>query len=162
MVAPVRGQIQLMDQALHAYEERAIAAGELDKGNATADSADVGGWHPRYSPLYRNWLYAWHSVAGGFEDEDGVPRDGGTNTVQAVYGVVASSPKDAFAPPRILCDLTPCTRRPPARGHTTWNLAVWKTRCYTRAPSACCPCRLVARPQMGEMNLSRRWLLTTW
>ena len=98
VVAPVRGQIQLMDQALRAHEQRAIAAGDLDEALATKDSADVGGWHPRYSPLYRNWLYAWNSVTGGFEAEDGSPRHGSERTVEAVYGTVAVTEAQALAP----------------------------------------------------------------
>lgn len=98
VVAPVRGQIQLMSQALQAHEQRAIDAGELDVADKTIDPADVGGWHPRYSPLYRNWLYAWNSTVGGFEGVNGRPIDQSAHTVEAVYGVAAVSPPQAYAP----------------------------------------------------------------
>ena len=98
VVAPVRGQIQLMSQALAAHEQRAIAAGEMAAADKTIDPADVGGWHWRYSPLYRNWLYAWNSCVGGFEDEHGKPIDDSAHTVEAVYGVAAVAPAQALAP----------------------------------------------------------------
>jgi len=98
VVAPVRGQIQLMAQALEATEQRAVEAGELDATQRTVDPADVGGWHPRYSPLFRNWLYAWNSCAGGFEGPDGAPQHASARTVEAVYGVRAVTPQQASAP----------------------------------------------------------------
>jgi len=98
VIAPVRGQIQLMSQALRASEQRAIEAGELDAGARTVDPADVGGWQLRYSPLLRNWLYAWNSCVGGFEDEQGKPIDQSANTIEAVYGVEAVTREQALAP----------------------------------------------------------------
>ncbi len=98
VVAPVRGQLQLMSQALEAHEQAAVAAGTMAPGERTVDSADVGGWHPRYSPLYRNWLYAWNSCAGGFEDSDGKPQHQSARSIGAVYGVEASTPAQAHAP----------------------------------------------------------------
>ena len=98
VVAPVRGQIQLMSQALEAHEQRAVAAGELDPQDRTIDAADVGGWHPRYSPIYRNWLYAWRSRVGGFEAADGAPLHGSARSVEAVYGVEALTPAQGHVP----------------------------------------------------------------
>ena len=98
VVAPVRGQIELMSHALRAHEQRAVAAGTLEAHQQTVDTADVGGWHPRYSPLYRNWLYAWHSRVGGFEGADGAPSAASDQTVGAVYGVAARTPEQATAP----------------------------------------------------------------
>jgi hypothetical protein len=98
VVAPVRGQIQLMSQALEAHEQRAVAAGELDLQDRTIDAADVGGWHPRYSPIYRNWLYAWHSRVGGFEAADGAPLHGSARSVGAVYGVEALTAAQGHVP----------------------------------------------------------------
>ena len=98
IVAPVRGQIELMSHALRAHEQRAVAAGTLEAHQQTVDTADVGGWHPRYSPLYRNWLYAWHSRVGGFEGADGAPSAASDQTVGAVYGVAARTPEQATAP----------------------------------------------------------------
>lgn len=110
VIAPVRGQIQLMDQAVRAREAHAIAAGELAPDHAKQDSADVGGWRATYSPLWRNWLYAWHAC-GGFEDEQGRPRHGdgpasasggngstgrGGHGIAVVYGVQpATAAQDA-------------------------------------------------------------------
>lgn len=98
VVAPVRGQIQLMSQALEAHEQQLVEAGELDPAARTVDPADVGGWHPRYSPLYRNWLYAWNSCQGGFEAPGGEPQDESARTVEAVYGVRATAARQAMAP----------------------------------------------------------------
>ncbi|MFK7742894.1 MAG: hypothetical protein AB8H80_21460 [Planctomycetota bacterium] len=97
VVAPVRGQIQLMDQALRADEAHAIAAGEKRPEARALDTADVGGWQPRYSPLYRNWLYAWHSL-GDFEDEQGRPLHDGKHGTELVYGTAPADPSQMFAP----------------------------------------------------------------
>ena len=98
VLAPVRGQLQLMSQALQAAEQRSIDDGALDPADRTIDPADVGGWHPRYSPLYRNWLYAWNSCVGGFEDEQGRPHHGSANSIEPVYGVAAVAPAHGRAP----------------------------------------------------------------
>ena len=98
VIAPVRGQLQLMSQALRAHEQRAVEAGQLDPADVTIDPADVGGWHPRYSPLLRNWLYAWSSWSGDFERSDGRPRHESAHTIEAVYGVAAATELQAAAP----------------------------------------------------------------
>ena len=92
VVAPVRGQIQLMSQALRAQEARAVEAGELDPAAVTVDTADVGGWRLRYSPLLRNWSYAWHTDADGPASEDGL------STMEAIYGVAPATVAQASAP----------------------------------------------------------------
>ncbi|MEC7725709.1 MAG: glycosyltransferase family 39 protein [Planctomycetota bacterium] len=91
VVAPVRGPIQLMSQALRADEQRAVAAGALDPGARTVDTADVGGWRLRYSPLLRNWAYA--SRVG-----PDAPGAGAASMIEAVYGVEAVTPEQARAP----------------------------------------------------------------
>lgn len=87
VMAPVRGQIQLMSQAVHAERARAVAEGRLPAVEQKVDTADYGGWHPDYTPLVANWLYALHSCTGHFEDENGKPRHGGKNSIIPVYGV---------------------------------------------------------------------------
>lgn len=87
VVAPVRGQIQLMGQAVQAERARAVAEGRLPVVEQKVDTADFGGWHPDYTPLVANWLYALHSRVRHFEDEAGKPRHGGENSIIPVYGV---------------------------------------------------------------------------
>ncbi|HEB54370.1 MAG TPA: hypothetical protein ENI87_14045 [bacterium] len=89
VVAPVRGQIQLMSQAVRAHEDHMIAAGTMAAADRTVDPADLGGWHPHYTPLVRNWLYALQSRPGRFEDDQGHPRHGSANGLRPIYGVDA-------------------------------------------------------------------------
>ena len=88
VVAPVRGQLQLADQAIRADLMRAVAEGRISQAEAAVvDSADYGGWHPNYTPLVANWIYALHSRDNYFEDTQQKPRDGGKNSIVPVYGV---------------------------------------------------------------------------
>jgi len=87
VIAPVRGQIQLMDQAIRADRARAVAEGRLAAEEQHVDSADLGSWHPDYTPLVANWLYALHSRPNHFEDEAGKPLHGGENSIIPIYGV---------------------------------------------------------------------------
>lgn len=87
VMAPVRGQIQLMSQAVQAERALAVSEGRLPAAEQIVDTADYGGWHPNYTPLVANWLYALHSRTGYFEDENGKPRNGGENSIIPIYGV---------------------------------------------------------------------------
>ena len=93
VVAPVRGQIQLMNQAVEAERARGVAEGRIPKAQQQVDAADFGGWHPDYTPLVANWLYALHSRERYFEGEDGEPMHGGQNSIIPVYGVAPFEPK---------------------------------------------------------------------
>jgi hypothetical protein len=86
IVAPVRGQLQLANQAITADLSRAVAEGRMPAAEAQVDSADYGGWHPHYTPLIANWLYALHSRVNFFEDEQQQPRHGGKHSIVPVYG----------------------------------------------------------------------------
>jgi hypothetical protein len=87
VIAPVRGLLQLGAQAVAA------------RGDA-GDPADLTGWQPRYTPLLANWRYAAASRPGGFEDEHGHPRNGSAHTIEALFGVAATSPEQGHAPVR--------------------------------------------------------------
>lgn len=87
VVAPVRGMLQLGDQAVKA------------SGQA-GDSADLTGWHLRYTPLLANWRYAFASRVGGFEDDAGRPRHGDGRAIETVFGVAATNAEQAHAPVR--------------------------------------------------------------
>jgi len=94
VVAPVRGQIQMMSQAVRAEMAHAVAEGHITAEEAKVDPADYGGWHIDYTPLVANWLYALHSRTGYFEDEQQQPRHGGKNGLIPVYGVAPADSKD--------------------------------------------------------------------
>lgn len=87
VIAPVRGVMQLGAQAVAA-------------SGTAGDSADITGWQPRYTPLLVNWRYALASRVGGFEDEQGQPRNGSAHTIEALFGTAAMSPEQAWAPIR--------------------------------------------------------------
>lgn len=89
VIAPVRGQLQLANQAVTADLTRAMAEGRMTYEEADVDSADYGGWHPHFTPLVANWLYALHSRPNFFEDENQKPRHGSKNSIVPVYGVAA-------------------------------------------------------------------------
>lgn len=94
VVAPVRGQIQLMSQAVRAELAHAVADGRMTPAEANVDPADYGGWHFDYTPLVANWLYALHSRTGYFEDDNEKPRHGGKNGLIPVYGVAPADSRD--------------------------------------------------------------------
>ncbi|MFT4839775.1 MAG: hypothetical protein ACI8UD_002876 [Planctomycetota bacterium] len=89
VIAPVRGQLQLAHQAVTADLTRAVAEGRMTYDEANVDPADYGGWHPHFTPLVANWLYALHSRINFFEDEHQQPRHGSKNSIVPVYGVSA-------------------------------------------------------------------------
>ena len=89
VIAPVRGQLQLAHQAVTADLTRAVAEGNLTYEEANVDPADYGGWHPNFTPLVANWLYALHSRTNFFEDENQKPRHGSRHGIVPVYGVTA-------------------------------------------------------------------------
>lgn len=101
VVAPVRGMLQLGGQAHYAEAERALAAGELDRDEATAIvgvADDRLSWLPRYSPLWGNWRYAWQCWRGAFEDAQQHVRQDGAATIGAVFGVEPMQPAQGNAP----------------------------------------------------------------
>lgn len=101
VVAPVRGVLQLADQALTADTERAVAEGRLPTDEAAAllaDEDDVLSWQPGFTPLVANWRYAWQCATGAFEDERERPRQDGAATIAAVFGTAAFSPEQGVAP----------------------------------------------------------------
>lgn len=93
VMAPVRGQIQLMSQAVQAERAHAVSEGRLPAAEQIVDTADYGGWHPNYTPLVANWLYALHSRANFFEDENQKPRHGSKHSIVPIYGVAAVDEK---------------------------------------------------------------------
>lgn len=78
VVAPVRGVIQLADQAYRA-------------NGGTGDHADPVSWQPRYTPLLANWRYAMAAASGAFEDVDQRPRTGSPAAIERVFG---TTPRD--------------------------------------------------------------------
>ena len=82
-----------MNQAVEAERARGVAEGRIPKAQQQVDAADFGGWHPDYTPLVANWLYALHSRERYFEGEDGEPMHGGQNSIIPVYGVAPFEPK---------------------------------------------------------------------
>jgi hypothetical protein len=93
VMAPVRGQIQLMSQAVQAERAHAVSEGRLPAAEQIVDTADYGGWHPHFTPLVANWLYALHSRANFFEDENQKPRHGSKHSIVPIYGVAAVDEK---------------------------------------------------------------------
>jgi hypothetical protein len=93
VLAPVRGQLQLANQAVAADRSQALSQGLITAQQAQVDAADYGGWHPDFTPLVANWLYALHSREGFFEDENGMPRHHVGAGIRPVYGVNPVSPK---------------------------------------------------------------------
>ncbi|HZN38697.1 MAG TPA: glycosyltransferase family 39 protein [Planctomycetota bacterium] len=101
VVAPVRGVIQLAAQAVNAEIRHEVLAGRMrPELAARLDAADILSWRPRFSPLHANWSYAWRSHTGGFEDEQGAPRDGSANTIEPLFGIAAAEPGQGNAPAR--------------------------------------------------------------
>ncbi len=99
VVAPTRGYDQLAGQAVAAAADAELAAGRLSpEQRLRIDHADVASWQPRYSALLANWRYAFASRVGGFEDARGQPLDGSERTIEAVFGIVARTPEQAWAP----------------------------------------------------------------
>ncbi|MFP6685402.1 MAG: glycosyltransferase family 39 protein [Polyangiaceae bacterium] len=98
VVAPTRGQLQLASQAVSARDAHAVAAGHLAPDAVTIDYADLAGWHPRYTPLVTNWSYLARSLSDGFEDQRGAPRHGSVNALEPIYGVTATTPRQAQVP----------------------------------------------------------------
>ncbi|MFT4512023.1 MAG: 4-amino-4-deoxy-L-arabinose transferase-like glycosyltransferase [Planctomycetota bacterium] len=89
VITPVRGQLQLAHQAVTADLTRAVAEGRMTYEEANVDPADYGGWHPHFTPLVANWLYALHSRTNFFEDENQKPRHGSKHSIVPLYGVAA-------------------------------------------------------------------------
>lgn len=78
VVAPVRGVIQLADQAYRA-------------NGGTGDHADPVSWQLRYSPLLANWRYALASWSGAFEDAEQRPQQVAPTAIERVF---ATAPLD--------------------------------------------------------------------
>ena len=104
VVAPVRGQLQLAGQAITADLTRAVAEGRMTYEEANVDPADYGGWHPNFTPLIANWLYALQSRPNFFEDENQKPQHGSRHSIVPVYGVVAVDEKAHGWAPRHWAD----------------------------------------------------------
>ncbi len=86
VVAPVRGVIQLADQAAQA-------------SGAVGVTDDVISWQPRYTPLLANWGYAVASWRSGFEDAQQRPL-ADARAIETVFGVVPRDDRQARAPDR--------------------------------------------------------------
>jgi hypothetical protein len=134
VVAPVRGMLQLSAQAVAAETARAVASGRTSAVKAAKiDTADLTGWHPRYSPLFANWRYALASIRGDFEDEAQRRRDGGPHTIEALFGVAPFAAEHGLAPVRF----------EDRRGrHIWWRF--WSDLCGVRGWLLALPCVLLA------------------
>jgi hypothetical protein len=86
VVAPVRGVLQLAEQAWQA-------------GGSAGERDDVAGWHPRYTPLVANWRYAAAAARGDLDAAAAGARPG-FDASAAVFGVPARSAEQARAPDR--------------------------------------------------------------
>lgn len=90
VIAPTRGHNQLAGQAVMAMYDRQLAAGQITAADrAGVDPPDHYFFLPRFSPLHANWTYAWKSWRGDFENADGTPCNGSSNTVEPLFGIVA-------------------------------------------------------------------------
>lgn len=87
VVAPVRGVIQLADQAYRA-------------NGGTGDHADPVSWQPRYTPLVANWRYANASLSGAFEDGAQRPQPATPTAIERVFATVPTSDAQAQPPLR--------------------------------------------------------------
>lgn len=87
VVAPVRGVIQLADQAFRA-------------NGGTGDHADPISWQPRYTPLLANWRYALASGSGAFEDAEQRPRTASPTAIERVFAAVPTDDAQAQPPLR--------------------------------------------------------------
>lgn len=87
VVAPVRGVIQLADQAFRA-------------NGGTGDHADPVSWQPRYTPLLANWRYAQASWSGAFEDAEQRPRQASPTAIERVFAAVPTNDAEAQPPLR--------------------------------------------------------------
>jgi hypothetical protein len=76
-----------------------LTAAAVTAAGIPGDPADVGGWQPRFSPLWINWRYLSRSVVGGFEEEQDRPRHG-SGHLEALFAVSPQTPEQGFAPVR--------------------------------------------------------------
>jgi hypothetical protein len=99
LLAPTRGYDQLAGQAVRAMYRQELERGEISELDfRNLDEADHFSFLPRFSPLRGNWIYAWRSLTGAFEDEQGQPRDGAANTIEPLFGITSAEPGDVRAP----------------------------------------------------------------
>ncbi len=87
VVAPVRGVIQLADQAYRA-------------NGGTGDHADPVSWQPRYTPLLANWRYALASCSGAFEDAEQRPQQVAPTAIERVFATAPTNEMQAQPPLR--------------------------------------------------------------
>jgi hypothetical protein len=99
LLAPTRGYNQLAAQAVRAMYQQQLDRGEISQLDFdNLDEADHFSFLPRFSPLRGNWVYAARSLTGGFEDEQGLPRDGAAHTIEPLFGITSTDAQLGRAP----------------------------------------------------------------
>lgn len=103
VIAPTRGVQQLAAQGVEAMYAQRLADGtisEADFKSVQDDTADHFSFQPRFSPVHANWSYAWRSLTGGFEDDNGKPRNGAQFTIEPLFGITSTKADYTKAPDR--------------------------------------------------------------